>query len=67
MTTTDPAKSARCERNNAIRAQVADEGNEAIEAEVAENAAAPGASLTATARPGPQPAGKPFAGGDRDV
>lgn len=42
---TDPAKSARRARHNAIRAQVADEENEAIEAEGAENAAALDVSL----------------------
>ncbi|MGP4017330.1 hypothetical protein [Saccharopolyspora sp. 5N708] len=45
MTMTDPAKSARRARHDAIRAQVADEEIEATEAEVAENAAALDVSL----------------------
>lgn len=42
---TDSAKAARRARHEAIRAQVADEEIEAIEAEVAENAAALDVSL----------------------
>ncbi|WP_190817327.1 hypothetical protein [Saccharopolyspora pogona] len=42
---TDPAKSARRARHDAIRAQVADEEVEAAEAEAAENAAALDVSL----------------------